>query len=64
MKERVVRSSELKDALVAFGVNHPMDPDGVRDRHVLHILRSDKDVLFATRRLGSIDLGKKRHARS
>jgi hypothetical protein len=27
MKERVVGSSELKDALVALGVNHPMHPE-------------------------------------
>ena len=53
------RSSELKDALVALGVNHPMHPNGVRDRHVLHILGGDKDVLFAVRRLGSVDLYKK-----
>lgn len=35
-----------------------MDPDSIRDRHVLHVLGSNEDVLFAVRRLGSVDLKK------
>ena len=33
-----------------------MHPDSVRYGHVLHILGSDEDVLFAVRRLGSVNL--------
>ena len=59
LKIAVDHLSELKGALVALGVTHPMHPDSVRDRHVLHVLGSDEDVLLAIRRLGGIDLKKR-----
>lgn len=48
--------AERKSALTTFRVRHTMDPDGISDLDVGHVLGSDQDVLLPVRGTGSIDL--------